>query len=77
MDSGYYDRCCARCRKLIRRGDTTGESVLYSPNRSFTLCEPCFFEEEAETEQEGTNNLPARIEEYRQNLRLGPLGRHG
>lgn len=70
---GYYNRMCARCRCNIERGDSSGESGLYSPNRSFTLCEPCFFAEDEETEREGTNNLPDRLEEYRKNMRLGPI----
>ena len=69
----YYDRMCARCRCNLYETDCTGESGLYSPNRSFTLCEPCFFDEEAETDREGTNDIPLRVEEYRQHMRLGPV----
>jgi len=64
---------CARCRIRLRYEDCQGESGLYSPNRSFTLCEPCFEEEDRETEELGTNDIPERIEAYRRNLRMGPL----
>ena len=70
---GYYNRMCARCRCNLYEQDCTGESGLYSPNRAFTLCEPCFFDEDAEIEKEGTNDLPLRIEQYRENIRQGPV----
>lgn len=70
---GYYDRMCARCRAILYESDCTGESGIYSPNRSFTLCEPCFFDEDKEIGDAGTNDLPDRIEAYRQNIRLGIL----
>ena len=60
---------CARCCKSIRPDETTGESGLYSPSRSFTLCEPCFFAEDAEIEEKGTNNMPDVIASYVENLR--------
>jgi hypothetical protein len=65
-------RFCVRCRGRIREGDAEGESGIYSPGRSFRLCEPCFFAEDDEIEVEG-NNLPDRIKQYRENERLGPL----
>lgn len=65
---------CARCRiKVDQDKDCLGESGLYSPNRAFTLCEPCFEEEDAETLGERGNNLPERIDMYRANLKAGPL----
>lgn len=64
---------CVRCRSQIWRHETHGESSLYSPDRSFTLCEPCFFDEDAEIEREGTNNLPDRLADYIRNETLGPL----
>ena len=70
-DMGYM---CARCRKPLRWEDCQGESGLYSPNRTFTLCEPCFLQEDAEIDAKGMNDIPNRIEEYRQNMRLGPIG---
>lgn len=67
-------KMCARCRiKVDQMLDCLGESGLYSPHRAFTLCEPCFLEEEVEIDQAGGNNLPSRIEMYRANLRAGPL----
>lgn len=65
---------CARCRiKVDQLRDCLGESGIYSPNRAFTLCEPCFLEEEREMDAAGTNDLPERIEMYRFNLKAGPL----
>lgn len=70
--TGYM---CARCRKRVDQNrDCLGESGLYSPNRAFTLCEQCFLDEELEINGAGTNTIPERIEEYRANLRAGPLG---
>jgi hypothetical protein len=70
--TGYM---CARCRKRVDQiKDCLGESGLYSPNRAFTLCEQCFLDEELEVDRAGTNVIPERLEEYRANLRAGPLG---
>lgn len=60
---------CARCGKPIKHGEAIGESALYSPERAFTLCEPCFLDEDAEIEAAGTNNNPDMIERYKDNLR--------
>jgi hypothetical protein len=62
---------CARCRIQLIDSDCQGESGIYSPNRTFTLCEPCFEDEDKEIEH--GNDLPHRLEEYRANLRAGPL----
>ena len=65
---------CARCRiRVDQLRDCLGESGIYSPNRAFTLCEPCSLEEEQEIDVQGGNDLPQRIEMYRANLRAGPL----
>lgn len=72
----YYamGRMCARCRiKVDPDRDCLGESGIYSPNRAFTLCEPCFEEEDREISGDRGNSLPERIEMYRANLRAGPL----
>ena len=67
---------CARCRRKVDQiKDCLSESMIYSPGRAFTLCEPCFFAEEAEIDAAETNNIPERIEQYKANLRAGPLGR--
>ena len=67
-------KMCARCRvKVDPDRDCLGESGLYSPNRAFTLCEPCFEEEYTETNGDRGNNIPERIEMYRANLKAGPL----
>lgn len=65
---------CARCRiKVDPYKDCLGESGLYSPNRAFTLCDPCFLAEDAEIDAAGSNDIPERIEMYRANLRAGHL----
>lgn len=67
-------KMCARCRKPVNPiRDCLGESGLYSPNRAFTLCEQCFLDEDLEIDRAGTNDIPERIDEYRANLRAGPL----
>jgi hypothetical protein len=67
---------CARCRLKLRDEDCQGESGIYSPTgRAFTLCEPCFEDEDAEIERAGSNDLPGVLDQYRANLRAGPLGR--
>ena len=55
---------CACCKKKIYYGETDGESALYSPNRKFILCEPCFFDEDTEIEEKGTNDIPERLAKY-------------
>lgn len=66
---------CARCRKRVDQfKECLGESGLYSPDRAFSLCEWCFLDEDLEIARVGTNNIPKRLEEYRVNLRAGPLG---
>lgn len=59
---------CANCRKRLRETDFTGESALYSPKRSFTLCEECFLAEDDFITESGTNNHPERIALYEANL---------
>jgi recombinational DNA repair protein (RecF pathway) len=61
---------CARCGKWIKHGETTGESQLFSPTKAYTLCEPCWLEEEVEIEAEGTNAMPAVIASYEDNLKF-------
>lgn len=60
---------CARCGKWMKYGETEGESGIYSPHKSYTLCEPCFFDEDAQIEEAGTNNLPDTLAKYEENLR--------
>lgn len=70
--TGYM---CARCRMRVDQiRDCLGESGIYSPTgRAFTLCEQCFLDEDAEIDRAGTNDIPERLDEYRANLRAGPL----
>lgn len=73
----YYamGHMCARCRiKVDQDRDCLGESGIYSPTgRAFTLCEPCFLEEDREMDGPRGNDLPERLDMYRANLRAGPL----
>lgn len=55
---------CSACRMWIPDGATTGESSLYSPDRAFTLCEPCWLAEDALIDERGTNNLPEELSRY-------------
>lgn len=66
---------CARCRKPFTFKDCLGESQIYSPTgRAFTLCEQCWMDEDIEIDKAMTNDIPERLDEYRANLRAGPLG---
>jgi len=65
---------CARCRKPVDQSECLGESGIYSPTgRAFTLCEQCFLDEDMEIDSAGTNDIPELLDEYRANLRAGPL----
>lgn len=58
------EHCAWCCEKL---GSETGESSIYgSPN--IVLCAPCFHEEDALIEREGTNNIPEQLEMYVRNI---------
>ena len=67
---------CSRCRRSVDQfRDCLGESGIYSPTgRAFTLCEQCWEDENLEIDRAGTNDIPERLDEYRANLRAGPLG---
>jgi len=75
MDYATGDMC-ARCRKRVHQlKDCLGESQIYSPTgRAFTLCEQCWMDEDLEIDRAMTNDIPERLDEYRANLRAGPLG---
>lgn len=66
------DIICARCGKFVRDEECQGESGIYSPNRIFMLCEPCFEAEDAEIDEAGTNDLPERLEQYKRRLLAQP-----
>lgn len=68
-------RMCARCRiKVDPQKDCLGESGIYSPTgQAFTLCDPCFIEENREISGDRGNDLPERLDMYRANLRVGAL----
>jgi hypothetical protein len=60
---------CPRCSKFIRNGETRGESSIYGSHDIPDLCEPCFFDEDEEIEEAGTNDLPKTLAWYRENMR--------
>ena len=59
---------CDWCRKTIGAYEVTGESALYSPDRVYILCEPCFLKEDALIEKEGTNDLPIVLANYKRRV---------
>lgn len=60
---GHYDYCAA-CKGWRGSRDAEGESQLYSPHRKFTLCEPCWEDEDAMVDETGTNDHPAILARY-------------
>lgn len=63
------DDWCARCGAFIRNARVTGTPSLYNPGGDeILLCEPCFFDEGAEIEAAGTNDLPDRLAAYHRTL---------
>ena len=62
---------CPRCTLWIADGKTTGESGIYGSHDVLDLCEPCFFAEEDEIEERGTNDLPDTLSAYRRNMNGG------
>lgn len=69
--TGTWIPFCARCDRYLRDSDPIGESAIYNPgpNNGIDLCVPCFFLEETEIEQRGTNVLPDTLAEYLETLR--------
>lgn len=55
-------KLCPRCKKYTLNERDNGESSLYMSNH--LLCVPCFFEEDAEIEERGGNNLPDTLRSY-------------
>ena len=53
---------CPRCKQATLDPRNYGESGLYGANHK--LCVPCFFDEDTETEERGTNNLPDVLDKY-------------
>ena len=58
---------CVNCGANLE-GKPRGNSSIYGATSEHVLCEPCFFEEEAMQEAEGTNNLPHVLEKYNERL---------
>lgn len=59
---------CASCGKHLTGHECTGESGIYSPNETFTLCEPCFLAEDAAIDARGDNDWPEEVARYRRVL---------
>lgn len=55
-------RTCPRCKKRCLDERSCGESALFKSRH--LICVPCFHDEDAEIEREGTNNLPSRLAAY-------------
>lgn len=53
---------CPRCKELTLNRRNCGESSIYGARH--VICVPCFFEEEVEQEEKGTNNLPEILAGY-------------
>ena len=53
---------CPRCKMQVLNPTDCGESSLYRSNH--LICEPCFFAEEDEIEEMGTNDLPNTLAAY-------------
>lgn len=55
---------CASCKGWRGSRSASGESQLYSPNRPFILCEPCWLDEDDMVDEAGTNDLPDVLARY-------------
>lgn len=53
---------CPRCKEKVLDPRNNGDSSLYGSDH--VICVPCFFAEEAEQEEVGTNNLPEVLAKY-------------
>ncbi len=53
---------CPRCKQRVLDRRSYGESAIYGSRHR--LCVPCFHEEDAEIDHEGTNDLPATLASY-------------
>lgn len=56
------DFICARCKQTFIGARSSGQSALYGARH--ILCEPCFFDEDEQIDERGTNNLPDTLERY-------------
>lgn len=59
---------CPRCGRWIRWDAPSGESGIYGSSDIPDLCEPCWIDEDAEIERQGTNDLPEVLAGYRRNM---------
>lgn len=53
---------CPRCKRRCLDPDSYGESAIY--RSMHRICVPCFHDEDAEIEREGTNDLPTTLASY-------------
>jgi hypothetical protein len=60
------ERYCARCLQNLWRSEGR-DSDLYSPSRTFLLCERCFLMESDEIGKKGTRDIPERLRQYKSN----------
>lgn len=58
-------RTCRCCLGWRGDRDCEGLSSLYSPDREYVLCEPCFEDEEALIDASGSNDHPEIVAAYR------------
>ena len=63
----YNRNVCAGCGATL--GNHTSESQLYSPAVTYILCLPCSDKEDELVEEEGTNNIPRLILQYKSTMR--------
>lgn len=55
-------KTCPRCKQPSLDINDCGESQIYRSRH--LICNPCWHEEDAEIEREGTNDLPDRLRSY-------------
>lgn len=53
---------CPRCKKATLDKNDCGESSIYRSRH--LICNPCFFDEDKEIEEKGTNDLPETLKSY-------------
>lgn len=53
---------CPRCKQRCLDRRSYGESAIYRSRHR--ICMPCFEDEDAQIERDGTNNLPETLAKY-------------
>jgi hypothetical protein len=62
MTSVRFKFICARCKEPVYQGQSEASSALCMSDHD--LCESCFFEEDGEIEEAGTNIRPDTLKFY-------------